>query len=81
MKSTMPSTAQSIFKKRANYLAWSANPEQIITDIKECQSQAIEAKAAYDGWERDEERWAECLEIARTKLFTSYNACVGKIFR
>ena len=78
-KSTTPPTTESIFKKRKNYLSWSANPAQMISDLSECQARAVQAKAEYDSVERDEERWAECMEIARTKLFTSYNACVGTL--
>ena len=51
----------------------------MITDLADCQARAVQAKAEYDSVERDEERWAECMEIARTKLFTSYNACVGTL--
>ena len=79
-KSTYPMVPAelTIFKKRTNYLAWNAHPEQMVTDIAECQARVVQAKAEYDCWERDEERWAECMEIARTRLFNSHNACVGR---
>ena len=78
-KSTCPlvPAESTIFKKRKNYLAWTTHPEQVVTDIANCQARAVQAKAEYDTWERDEDRWAECMEIARTKLCNSYHACVG----
>ena len=66
----------NLFKKRKNYIAWNAQPEQMVSDIAQCHALVVSAKNEHDNLERDEERWAECMEIARTKLTNSYNACV-----
>ena len=66
----------NLFKKRKNYIEWNAQPEQMVSDIAHCHAMAVSAKNEHDNLERDEERWAECMEIARTKLTNSYNACV-----
>ena len=67
----------TIFKKSSNYLKWLAQPELIVSDLAHCRARVLQAKSQYDSWEQDQERWAECMEVARTKLFNSYNACVG----
>ncbi len=77
-KTTFPAVPadSTLLKKRRRYIAWNANPGQMGADLAASQEAAERARTEFKSLELDEERWAECVEIARRKIHQSHQACV-----
>ena len=64
-----------LLKKKRRYVEWNSKPSTIANDLSKFRILLNKARDEYNCLERDEERWVECIEIARRKITTSFEAC------
>ena len=79
-KSMHPScpAESTLYKKRRRFITWNSKPASMISDLMKCKAVATKSREEFASLERDEERWAECFEIARHKLNSSLATCREK---
>jgi hypothetical protein len=68
----------TLYKKRRRYITWNSKPATMVSDLLKCKAVAAKSREEFSSLERDEERWAECFEIARHKLNSSLANCQEK---
>jgi hypothetical protein len=79
-KSMHPScpAESTLYKKRRRFITWNSKPAIMVSDLLKCKAVATKSREEFASLERDEERWAECFEIARHKLNSSLATCREK---
>ena len=74
-----PCPAEStVYKKRRRYITWNSKPAIMASDLQKCKAVAAKSREEFSSLERDEERWAECFEMARHRLNASLASCQEK---